>query len=558
MTGWTFQVGTNPTTQSGALNWNPNGTLNNVAITDSFYTGASQTCYYNPSSGAAMGYDDLGRLLNVSCGTNGSIWNQAFTFDQYDNLTKYSTGPGISWMPGYSATTNHYALGSAQYDSDGNVTNDSFNTYSYNEFSRLKSINGNGANCGSGGQCVIYDAFGRVVEIDSGASNTEIWYTQLGKTAFMNGSTYLYSYWPAPGGATVVDQTDGYHFLHKDWLGNARISSDVLAQTVISDQAFAPYGEIYNSFGSANASENMFTGDTQDIMATGNCCYETPNRELSGNQGRWLTSDPAGASWNAYAYGTNPNSSIDPTGMFMLGEDGAGDWTSDGLWDWLSGGIAPLPGDDQQRTYTVDGLETTRAFAMSILASGAGYVCPACGTPMTSAASDTSTTSSDEQPSQTEQADQQQKQIASCSGPQVPCMMAFQGSTGVVNAPALDGGTISSNASTIIYQVADVNGDAIIAPMIITEDVVDAITGTTADFAPGETDVPYNSQTGIYPDAIGYLYDSTFGGYDNSWSVQTFSVQFDGMRFDLPTTIWQFSGISNYALDYAFPVIVIP
>jgi len=93
------------------------------------------------------------------------------------------------------------------------------------------------------------------------------------------------------------------------------LSSRVGAQTVVDDRAFAPYGELYNNFGSTAANENMFTGDTQDILATGNCCYDTPNRELSGNQGRWLSPDPAGAGWNAYAYATNPNSNVDPTGL---------------------------------------------------------------------------------------------------------------------------------------------------------------------------------------------------------------------------------------------------
>ncbi len=70
----------------------------------------------------------------------------------------------------------------------------------------------------------------------------------LARLLIMTGATYNYSYWPGPGGATLLDENDGYQFLHKDWLGNARISSDVVGQTVIADQAFAPFGEIYNAF----------------------------------------------------------------------------------------------------------------------------------------------------------------------------------------------------------------------------------------------------------------------------------------------------------------------
>jgi RHS repeat-associated protein len=43
---------------------------------------------------------------------------------------------------------------------------------------------------------------------------------------------------------------------------------------------------------------------------------DTPNREYnSAAEGRWLSPDPAGAGWNLYAYSTNPNSMIDPSGL---------------------------------------------------------------------------------------------------------------------------------------------------------------------------------------------------------------------------------------------------
>jgi RHS repeat-associated protein len=76
------------------------------------------------------------------------------------------------------------------------------------------------------------------------------------------------------------------------------------------DQAFAPYGELYNKIG-GNGPLN-FTGDLQDIFAG---LYDTPNRELMSNAGRWLSPDPTLASWNAYGYSTNPNSFVDPLGL---------------------------------------------------------------------------------------------------------------------------------------------------------------------------------------------------------------------------------------------------
>ena len=88
------------------------------------------------------------------------------------------------------------------------------------------------------------------------------------------------------------------------------------------DRAFAPFGETYNNYG--NSSGNNFTGDTQDTISG---TYDTPSRELNPNQGRWISSDPAGLgavdfsnpqSWNRYGYvGNNPLNLTDPSGLVV-------------------------------------------------------------------------------------------------------------------------------------------------------------------------------------------------------------------------------------------------
>jgi RHS repeat-associated protein len=56
-----------------------------------------------------------------------------------------------------------------------------------------------------------------------------------------------------------------------------------------------------------------FTGDYQDLFSG---LYDPPNREFDTSSGsRWLSPDPARASWNAYSYATNPNSFVDPLGL---------------------------------------------------------------------------------------------------------------------------------------------------------------------------------------------------------------------------------------------------
>jgi len=145
---------------------------------------------------------------------------------------------------------------------------------------------------------------------------SEILYSPLGETAVMSGATgVVNARFALPGGGTLFTTGSGgnnRYYEHKDWLGTARVGSTILGATVDYDRAFAPYGEIYSNFGSAD--KVNFTGDMQDLFSG---LSDTPNRELNNIQGRWISPDPAGSGWNAYAYGTDPNGGIDPTGLEM-------------------------------------------------------------------------------------------------------------------------------------------------------------------------------------------------------------------------------------------------
>jgi hypothetical protein len=195
------------------------------------------------------------------------------------------------------------------------VTSDVSNNYGWNEFSKLKWTATSGTpTCGSTGECITYDAFGRMVENSSGGSYNQLWFTQLGTIVQMAGTTVDYGYFPAPEGGTAIinGNSASYGYMHKDWLGSARIVSSITGHGVTVDQAFSPYGEIYGQFGSTNSPYDMFAGITQNFDPL--VMWDTPNRELSV-VGRWLSPDPAGTGWNQYAYPTNPNSFIDPSGL---------------------------------------------------------------------------------------------------------------------------------------------------------------------------------------------------------------------------------------------------
>jgi RHS repeat-associated protein len=299
---WTFTVGATPKSQTGTLNWNPNGTLGSLVIGDGFNAGGAMTC--------SFGYDDLARLTTDNCGS--SVWNQTFAFDPYDNITK-TGNPGTTWAPGYNSANNH-ALGTS-YDSNGNLTNDGSHNYSWYPDNKLQSVDSTTCTIftSSNGTCVIYDAFGRLAETGVNGQYHEVMYTPAGKAAIMSGMTVVQdAYFPLPGGATIHETNGGVtkEYWHKDYLGSVRLASRITDRVVNFDRSFSSYGETITNFGSGSGLN--FTGDTQDIFAG---LFSTPNRELSAVQGRWMSPDPARSGWNLYAYGTDPNTSVDPSGL---------------------------------------------------------------------------------------------------------------------------------------------------------------------------------------------------------------------------------------------------
>jgi len=317
MTQYVFTVGNTPKTLKGVLNWNPNGTLGSLATTDGFNAGGSLTCLSNSAGALGYGYDDWGRLNEFDCGSGN--WGQQYAYDTNDNLTKtvLSGRTGTSWNPGYSSSTNQCT--GCSFDSDGDTTADGSgsNYWGWNEFAKMKWWNTSSIapTCGTSGKCLVYDAFGRIVQYSNGVDWYDVWITQLGSTTTMTGSTIDFSYWPAPGGRGRVEinsSTSGYNYLHGDWLGNARLLSSVANNTEYRDSAYTPYGEQFATYGVTQSYYQRFAGMTGDF--NNGVQWETPNRELS-IVGRWLSPDPAGSGWNQYAYTTNPNSFVDPSGL---------------------------------------------------------------------------------------------------------------------------------------------------------------------------------------------------------------------------------------------------
>jgi RHS repeat-associated protein len=319
MTQYQFKI--NGQSDTGALTWNANSTLQKLIITDALPNSSdSQTCNYN--------YDDLARIAQVDCGAGG--WGQSFGYvagqnqgyDPFGNLTKnvLSNHTGNSFQPTYNSATNRFSSipgTTVSYDSNGNVLGDGSHTYSWDADGNSISIDGIG---------LTFDAFDRAVEKNVSGTYTEIVYSPTGaKLALMSGQTLQKAFVPLHGRATAVYSSSGLdHYRHSDWLGSVRLTSST-TRAVLSTTAYAPFGETYAQSGTADVS---FTGQNQDTV---NGDYDFMYREYS-TQGRWPSPDPAGLaavnpmapqSWNRYAYvRNNPLGFTDPLGLDCMWDTG--------------------------------------------------------------------------------------------------------------------------------------------------------------------------------------------------------------------------------------------
>ena len=344
---------------SGSLTWNPNASLQQLVIADPFNAADAQTCTYSA--------DDLSRLASVNC---GSVWAQNFSYDAFGNLTKSGS---IAWTPGYSASTNRYALGGTSYDANGNVLNDTFNQYTWDAegkpLSTFYSYPGDTFT-------FVYDAFGHKVESSINGAYSRSYVTIGNFKLTAAGQAPSYSEFPIPGGS-ILGQLGGATGVQlADWLGTSRAFWSYTGGGWGQSGAHAPFGE---SYAYNNGYPEDFTGQDNDGMT--NTTYYFPERQYRSSQGRWLSPDPAGfsaasptnpQSWNRYAYVVNnPLSLKDPLGLWCVWEDnthdadpGSGGFAEDkcesqgGHWDpydTIAGVLQDGNGNVTQINYIVPG-----------------------------------------------------------------------------------------------------------------------------------------------------------------------------------------------------------
>jgi len=314
-----YQFNVNGQTETGQLTWNQMGTLGGLQIIDPFNsTDNGQNCTYS--------HDDLVRTSGVNC---GSLWTQQFTYDAYGNITKSGTGAFASTYTSNNNRITTIASFAPTYDANGNLLQDTYNTYTWDSDGNLVS---------TVGKTVTYDAFDRMVAFSNGQT---ILYAPSGgpPLADNTGQTLGTAYLHLPGNAVVVYNSSGiYQYNHPDWLGSARLFS-TQTRSAYPGYAYAPFGEGYARDSSGwvqfTADGNVLTANYGSNM--GGTLDDFMFRRYSPSQGRWISPDPAGTvavdpanpqSWNRYAYVlNNPLGYVDPLGLSCV--DGNGNTMKD-------------------------------------------------------------------------------------------------------------------------------------------------------------------------------------------------------------------------------------
>jgi len=147
---------------------------------------------------------------------------------------------GVGWRGDTTPQNCATAGGVPCYDGNGNLLNDTFNTYAWDVYGDMASVNGATA---------TYDAFGRMVELQGGPNGSTTQFVRSpagGAVAETVGQNLLQALLPLPGGGYTMsyNSSNVTYYAHADWLGSTRLLSTP-SQGALPTMAYAPFGEGY-------------------------------------------------------------------------------------------------------------------------------------------------------------------------------------------------------------------------------------------------------------------------------------------------------------------------
>ena len=306
------------------------GTLNTQSLTwdnAGRLTALTETSLSNKT----YGYDNMDRLTSLTIGSaNPTSWtyddngNRGSTTDPSSNVTTYNYPSGNNKL---SSLSGHVSQ-SFTYDSNGNMTGDGTNTWTYDQRGRMAtnvvgattttySVNDQGLRVKKAGSTTTLYAYD-----ESGHTIGE--YTSTGtpvmETAFMG---------DLPVGALRdVSGTYTVYSLTPDWLGAPHIVSNVSATYAWTwdHLAWGDNAPNQNPGGLGTfVYDWRFPGQTYDSESG---LFYNINRDYSSGLGRYVQSDPIGlkgGDYSTYGYaGGDPLKWIDPKGLATQCNDSGG------------------------------------------------------------------------------------------------------------------------------------------------------------------------------------------------------------------------------------------
>jgi RHS repeat-associated protein len=204
------------------------------------------------------------------------------------------------------------------YDSNGNLTNDGTNTYTWDARNHLTAISGGSA------ATFTYDGFGRRAKKVIGGTTTQFLYDGLNPVQELNGrhnAAVIANLLTGLGIDEYLTRTDISTGVTSTLLTDALGSTIGLITSnngpIATNYTYQPFGATTIG-GSANGNSYEFTGREND--GTGLYFYRA--RYYSPTLQRFIAQDPIGFSGgdaNVYAYvGNNPLILLDPTGQGWL------------------------------------------------------------------------------------------------------------------------------------------------------------------------------------------------------------------------------------------------
>lgn len=263
----------------------------------------------------SMTYDGLDRLIGISA--NSKAGNSTVNYDALGNITKLVTKDRVlnysynasNRLTSVSSTGNKAKnYGFFNYDSRGNITNNSHFTMAYNLANQISSAKGNSYS---------YDGYGRRVKASGNGNTSYYLYSQSGKLLFSerNGTRTNYIYL---GHKLIAeDSAGGVTFIHSDLQGSPVARSNT-AGALLSRKHYKPFGDTYET----DSYEVGYTGHQFDNdlgLSYMQARYYDPviGRFYSNDPVGWTPKNPV-MSFNRYLYvNNNPYKYTDPNGEFL-------------------------------------------------------------------------------------------------------------------------------------------------------------------------------------------------------------------------------------------------